>query len=118
MAKAATAGEAKPLGIYVHIPFCRSKCEYCDFYSLGGGRNSELMRDYLSGLLQHIGEAAADARAQHEAEERKQHEAERAAQREQLLRIQEELRKVREQREAQKSEPAASEPAASEPESE
>ena len=61
MAKAATAGEAKPLGIYVHIPFCRSKCEYCDFYSLGGGRNSELMRDYLSGLLQHIREAAARA---------------------------------------------------------
>ena len=21
----------KSLGIYVHIPFCRSKCEYCDF---------------------------------------------------------------------------------------
>ena len=29
----------KSLGIYVHIPFCRSKCEYCDFYSLGGARN-------------------------------------------------------------------------------
>ena len=26
----------KRLGIYVHIPFCKSKCEYCDFYSLGG----------------------------------------------------------------------------------
>ena len=26
----------KSLGIYVHIPFCRSKCEYCDFYSLPG----------------------------------------------------------------------------------
>ena len=23
-----------PLGIYVHIPFCKSKCQYCDFYSL------------------------------------------------------------------------------------
>ena len=21
-------------GIYIHIPFCRSKCPYCDFYSL------------------------------------------------------------------------------------
>ena len=20
-----------PLGIYIHIPFCRSKCLYCDF---------------------------------------------------------------------------------------
>ncbi len=23
----------KPLGLYFHIPFCRSKCTYCDFYS-------------------------------------------------------------------------------------
>ena len=24
----------KHLGIYIHIPFCRSKCPYCDFFSL------------------------------------------------------------------------------------
>lgn len=24
------------LGIYIHIPFCRAKCGYCDFYSLVG----------------------------------------------------------------------------------
>lgn len=24
----------KKIGIYVHIPFCKSKCPYCDFYSL------------------------------------------------------------------------------------
>ncbi len=58
---ARTTGELKPLGIYVHIPFCRSKCEYCDFYSLGGGRNNSLMQEYLSGLLQHIRESAARA---------------------------------------------------------
>jgi oxygen-independent coproporphyrinogen III oxidase len=23
-----------PAGLYVHIPFCRSKCPYCDFYSI------------------------------------------------------------------------------------
>lgn len=23
----------KPLGIYIHVPFCRSKCNYCDFNS-------------------------------------------------------------------------------------
>ncbi len=23
-----------PLGIYIHVPFCRSKCHYCDFYSV------------------------------------------------------------------------------------
>lgn len=21
-------------GVYIHVPFCRSKCPYCDFYSL------------------------------------------------------------------------------------
>ena len=49
----------KNLGIYVHIPFCRSKCEYCDFYSLGGGRTKELMDRYLHALVMHIRETAA-----------------------------------------------------------
>ena len=49
----------KNLGIYVHIPFCRSKCEYCDFYSLGGGRSKELMDRYLHALVTHIRETAA-----------------------------------------------------------
>lgn len=48
----------KNLGIYVHVPFCRSKCEYCDFYSLGGGRNKEAMGKYLSAVCQHIRESA------------------------------------------------------------
>ncbi len=26
----------KHIGLYIHIPFCRSKCPYCDFYSLTG----------------------------------------------------------------------------------
>ena len=30
--------QSKSLGLYVHIPFCRSKCQYCDFYSLQIGR--------------------------------------------------------------------------------
>ena len=24
----------KKLGLYIHIPFCEHKCDYCDFYSL------------------------------------------------------------------------------------
>ena len=32
----------KPLGIYIHIPFCRSKCQYCDFCSIPHG-DAELM---------------------------------------------------------------------------
>ena len=45
-----TPAALKPLGIYVHVPFCRSKCEYCDFYSLGGGRNKEAMGKYLTAF--------------------------------------------------------------------
>lgn len=49
-------GEKKSLGIYVHIPFCKSKCEYCDFYSLGGGRDRRTTDDYLQALADHIKE--------------------------------------------------------------
>ena len=24
----------RSLGLYIHIPFCKAKCIYCDFYSL------------------------------------------------------------------------------------
>lgn len=48
----------KKLGIYIHVPFCRSKCEYCDFYSLTGGRTRELMDKYLDVVVKHIREAA------------------------------------------------------------
>ena len=50
--------DPKPLGIYVHVPFCRSKCEYCDFYSLGGGKDRTRMDQYLEAVLQHIRESA------------------------------------------------------------
>ena len=44
-----------PLGIYVHIPFCRSKCQYCDFYSLSDARE-RLMDEYLRAICTHIRE--------------------------------------------------------------
>lgn len=50
--------ELKPLGLYIHVPFCRSKCEYCDFYSLGGGLNNESMELYLQAVLAHIRETS------------------------------------------------------------
>ena len=51
----------KPLGIYIHIPFCRSKCQYCDFYSLGGSRDRRLVDNYLQALADHMKETAAVA---------------------------------------------------------
>jgi len=44
----------RPLGIYVHIPFCRSKCIYCDFYSLP--RCEEQMKPYVKALSAHLEE--------------------------------------------------------------
>ena len=51
--------EKIPLGIYVHVPFCRSKCQYCDFYSLGGSREKGLIENYLEAVCLHIKEAGA-----------------------------------------------------------
>ena len=50
------SNSGKPLGIYVHIPFCKSKCEYCDFYSLGGSRDRRTTDQYLQALADHIRE--------------------------------------------------------------
>ncbi len=47
-----------PLGIYIHVPFCRSKCQYCDFYSIAT-KDDRLMDDYLDAVCNHIKEAGA-----------------------------------------------------------
>ena len=51
-----------PLGIYVHVPFCRSKCQYCDFYSLTE-KDDKMMDAYLNAMLAHIRETGALAPA-------------------------------------------------------
>ena len=44
-----------PLGIYIHVPFCRSKCHYCDFYSVTELDN-QLHDGYLDAICDHIRE--------------------------------------------------------------
>ncbi len=44
-----------PLGIYVHVPFCRSKCQYCDFYSLCN-KDDKMIDAYLQAVCDHIRE--------------------------------------------------------------
>lgn len=40
----------KPLGLYIHIPFCLRKCNYCDFLSFSG-RSREDHAAYTDALL-------------------------------------------------------------------
>ncbi len=47
----------KYMGVYVHIPFCESKCGYCDFYSLADRRS--LMPRYCEALCEHLAESAS-----------------------------------------------------------
>ena len=46
----------RPLGLYLHIPFCKAKCAYCDFYSLP--RSEEKMDAYVASLTAHLTETA------------------------------------------------------------
>lgn len=41
------------LGLYIHIPFCASKCYYCDFYSLANKK--EFIEPYVNALIREIG---------------------------------------------------------------
>ena len=43
----------KNLGLYIHIPFCVKKCNYCDFYSLGCVANGGIER-YIDALCKHL----------------------------------------------------------------
>ncbi len=53
----------KPAGVYIHIPFCRARCSYCDFAT--GPYDGGLAERYVSAVAREIedfrpGEAAAD----------------------------------------------------------
>ena len=44
--------EKEKLGLYIHIPFCKQKCNYCDFLSMPAGE--ELCGHYVNKLLEEI----------------------------------------------------------------
>ncbi|MBQ7172690.1 MAG: radical SAM family heme chaperone HemW [Clostridia bacterium] len=52
----------KHLGLYLHIPFCKQKCNYCDFCSFAGIDRETIVRyvDRLCDDLREKGKAAAD----------------------------------------------------------
>lgn len=42
----------KKLEIYIHIPFCAKKCDYCDFLSMRADEGTK--REYVNGLIREI----------------------------------------------------------------
>ncbi len=47
-----------PIGLYVHVPFCVSKCAYCDFASYAG-RQADIPR-YVDAVIQEITRRGAE----------------------------------------------------------
>ncbi|WP_294429507.1 radical SAM family heme chaperone HemW [uncultured Treponema sp.] len=41
--------------LYIHIPFCKKKCDYCDFFSIGEadrrGKKNDLSDSYISSII-------------------------------------------------------------------
>ncbi len=46
----------EPFGLYIHIPFCPSKCPYCDFCSFPRS-DAATMRAYTHELIRRVAEA-------------------------------------------------------------
>lgn len=44
--------EVKEIGLYIHIPFCRQKCYYCDFVSFAN--RDDMIERYVNCLKQEI----------------------------------------------------------------
>ena len=45
---------SKPIGLYLHIPFCKGKCPYCDFYSVAPQKG--VTDSYVAALCNKIDE--------------------------------------------------------------
>ena len=43
----------KELGIYIHIPFCKQKCYYCDFISYENKPNKEI-EEYIKKVIEEL----------------------------------------------------------------
>ena len=39
----------KEIGLYIHIPFCAHKCDYCDFVSFSN--KEDIIDKYINALL-------------------------------------------------------------------
>lgn len=51
---------SQTVGLYLHIPFCVSKCAYCDFYSIQAGEET-IFNEYVKALSRHLFESGPSA---------------------------------------------------------
>jgi oxygen-independent coproporphyrinogen-3 oxidase len=51
-----------PESLYIHIPFCSSRCGYCDFHSFAAGRGSKEGERYVEVLLRRAKALKAELR--------------------------------------------------------
>ncbi len=49
----------RDIGIYVHIPFCKKKCDYCDFVSFSN--KEEMIEKYVDCLIKEIADRSNDS---------------------------------------------------------
>ena len=45
--------KSEPAGLYLHVPFCRRKCPYCDFYSVSGA-DAACMEAYQQAVCRNL----------------------------------------------------------------
>ena len=57
-----TTSERRPLGLYLHIPFCVRRCSYCDFVSFAE-QDAQVVEAYVQRLCEHIA-SSSDAMGQ------------------------------------------------------
>ena len=50
-----------PLGLYIHIPFCRKRCKFC-YFRVYTNQNAKAIEDYVQALMQEIRAAIAEGR--------------------------------------------------------
>lgn len=54
----------KNVGLYIHIPFCKKKCEYCDFKSYAGKEN--IIEEYIKWLKYELREVGKNNKIDYE----------------------------------------------------
>ena len=51
--KAKADTERTPLGLYIHIPFCRKRCKFC-YFRVYTNQNAKAIEDYVQSLIKEI----------------------------------------------------------------